>query len=446
MSESPEPRRGGIGKFFKQLYLQVLLGIFAGIALGLVAPAVAIKMKPLADGFITILKMLLAPIIFFTVVHGLAGVRDLRKLGRLGTKAIIYFEVVSTLGLLLGFALVNMFKPGVGLHAAGLVASSAASSSIASAKAVAVNFTVVNFILSIIPSTMVGAFASGDILPVLFVSVLVGIAASLTLKKDSVLLKGVAEGQALVFRILGFVMFLAPIGAFGAMAATVGANGGSTLLYLARLVGLFYASCVFFVLVVFGAICLYTKISIFKVLQLIKDEIVLVLGTASGEVVFPRLVQKLERAGCDEAVVGLVLPAGYNLNLDGTAIYMAMAVGFIAQATDTPFSLTEQLAVLLVLLLTSKGGTTVAGGAFVKLAATLQSVRVLPLNGLALLFGVDRLMATAIATTNVIGNVVAVLAIAKSENALDHIRFEDCLRLGPAKPAIVLSTPANGRT
>ena len=411
-------------RLLKQLYVQVLIGIGAGIALGLIAPASGIAMKPLGDGFIALLRILLAPIIFCTVVHGLASVRDLGRIGRLGTKSLLYFEAISTIGLFVGFVLVNVFKPGVGLHAGNAALSASASSTITNASAAAGQFTVVNFLLSIIPTTMVDAFARGEILQVLFISVLFGVALSLTVKRDSIILAGIDELQRIIFRILAMIMRLAPIGAFGAMAAAIGANGGSTLLYLARLVALFYAGCLFLVVVVFGITCRLAGLSLFKVLRLIKDEIVLVFGTASGEVAFPRLVMKLEQAGCDEAVVGFVLPAGYSFNLDGTALYMALAVGFIAQATDTPFSLSQQSAVLAVMLLTSKGGTTVAGGAFVKLAATLQSVRLLPLSGLGLLFAVDRLMAIAIAVTNIIGNVVAVLVIARWENALDRRRFD----------------------
>lgn len=417
----------------KRLYIQVLIGVLAGVALGIAAPGVAAQMKPLGDGFISLLKIFLAPIIFFTVVHGLASMQDVRKLGRLGTKALIYFETVSTLGLLTGCVLGNIFKPGVGLHASDVASSFAANSVVASAAAVAGHFTVTNFLLSIIPVTIVEAFAKGEILQVLFISVMVGVALSLTVRRDSVIVAAISEGQAVIFKMLSFVMYLAPVGAFGAMASAVAANGGSTLIYLARLVILFYAGCGLFTVIVFGAICMYAGTSLFKMLRLLKDELILVLGTASGEVVFPRLVLKLEQAGCDEAIVGFVLPAAYSFNLNGTAIYMALAVTFIAQATDTPFSLGQQIAVFGVLLLTSKGGTTVAGGAFVKLAATLQSVRMLPLSGLTFLFGVDRLMATAIALTNVIGNAIAVVAIARSENAFDRAMFDAALQTSKPK-------------
>jgi aerobic C4-dicarboxylate transport protein len=411
-------------RLYGQLYIQVLIGILAGIALGIAAPRAAVQMKPLGDGFIALLRILLAPIIFCTVVHGLANIRDMRKLGRLGTKAIVYFEVVSTLGLATGFALANLFKPGVGLHAGILAENPALSAGIANASAAASRITVVNFLLGIIPTTIVDAFARGEILQVLFVSLLFGVALSLSLPRDSILLTGIAEMQRVLFRMLGFIMRLAPVGAFGAMAAAVGVNGGGTLLYLARVVILMYSGCLVFVLMVFGLVCFLAGISIFQVLRMIKDEILIVFGTASSEVVFPRLVQKLEEAGCDEAVVGFVLPAGYSFNLDGTAMYLALAVGFIAQATDTPLSMGQQLAILGVLMFTSKGGTTIAGSAYVKLAATLQSVRVLPLNGLGLMLGVDRLMSTALAVTNMIGNSVAVFALAKWEDAFDRAKFD----------------------
>jgi aerobic C4-dicarboxylate transport protein len=411
----------------KRTHVQVLVGIAAGIVLGIVSPPWAVRMKPLGDAFVALLRMLLAPIIFCTVVHGIAGVRDVRALGRLGFRSLVYFEVVSTIGLLIGWALVTIAEPGAGLHVA---ASMEAGGVAAAATEDASSFTAVNFLLSIIPRTLVGAFAGGEILQVLFVSVLIGIALNVAVPRGSVILRAIEEGQLVVFRILGFVMRLAPIGAFGAMAAAVGANASETLLGLVRLLALYYAGCAIFVGLVLGAICRAIGVSLVSVLRLIREEIALVFGTASGEVAFPRLVQKLGRAGCDETVVGFVLPAGYSFNLDGTALYLALAVGFIAQATDTPFSAGQQAVVLGVLLLTSKGGTAVAGGAFVKLAATLQSVKVLPLSGLPLLFSVDRLMAIAIATTNIIGNTVAVLAIARWERAFDVARFEAFVRSG----------------
>lgn len=369
--------------------------------------------------------MLLVPIIFCTVVHGIASVRDVSRLGRLGIKALIYFEVVSTVALMIGWAVVTLFQPGVGLHVAGAPST---GSPVASASEAAGEFTISNFLLGIIPRTLLGALVNGEILQVLFVPILVGIALSLSAARDSLMLRGIEEAQTVVFRILGFVMRVAPLGAFGAMAATVADNGSVTLLGLVKLVALFYATCVGFVIVVLGAICRMAGLSLFAVLRMIREEIALVFGTASGEVAFPRLVQKLGRAGCDEAVVGFALPAGYSFNLDGTAIYLSMAVGFIAQATDTPFPASDQVVVLGVLLLTSKGGTAVAGGAFVKLAATLQSVKVLPLGGLSLLFSVDRVMAIAISLTNIIGNTVAVLVLARWGSAFDRRAFDAFVR------------------
>ena len=407
----------------KKLHIQVLLALIAAVILGLTAPTTAIAMKPLGDAFIGLLRMLLAPIVFCTVVHGLSHATDMRRLGRLGAKTLFYFEVVSTIGLLLGMLLVNIFKPGVGLHAIHLV-STAKIEHFADSAA---HMSATEFFLGMVPQTLVGAFAVGNILQVLLIAILAGLALNLTVGPDSVLVRGIAEGQKVLFKILSFIMYLAPIGAFGAMAAAVGSYGGVTLLYLMKLVLLYWAGSIVFVLLVLGAVCAWSGVSILGVLRLIREELLLVFGTASGEVAFPRLIQKLQVAGCDEMVVGFVLPAGYSFNLDGTSIYMAMAVGFIAQATDTPFSIGQQLALLGVLTLTSKGGTTVAGGAFIKLAATMQSVQVLPLGGLGLLFGIDRLMATATALTNMIGNTVAVIAMSKWENAFDRSKFREAL-------------------
>ena len=416
----------------RQLYVQVLIGIALAIVLGLVAPGLALAMKPLGDAFIALLRMLLAPIIFCSVVLGLTHVGDMRQLGRLALKALLYFEVMTTLGMAAGFIAVNLFQPGAGLHAVNL----AVSDNVAKLSGTASQFTAVGFFLSIIPNTLVDAFAKGEILQVLFISVLTGAALSVGAKRRSPLLDGIAEAQTVLFRILGFIMRLAPIGAFGAMAAAVGANGGITLVYLARVVLLTYATSILFVVIGFGLVTQIAGLSLLRILRLMREELLLVLGTASGEVALPRLMLKLEQAGCDGAIVGFVLPGGYSFNLDGTSIYMAIAVAFIAQATDTPFTLGQQLAVLAVMLLTSKGGTTVAGGAFIKLAATLQTVRALPLGGLGLLFGVDRFMATCIALTNVIGNTVAVFVVAKWERAFDHAKFDAYLahRMAAAAP------------
>ena len=409
---------------FRQLYIQVLIGIALAIALGVTAPHVAVAMKPLGDAFIALLRMMLAPIIFCSVVLGLTHVADMRQLGRLALKALVYFEVLTTVAMGLGFAAVNLVRPGDGMHATGLTLSG----NVAKIASTAADFTAIHFLMGIIPNTLVDAFAKGEILQVLLVSLLVGAGISLSgAGKDSVIVRGIAEGQDILFRILGFIMRLAPIGAFGSMAATVGAFGAQTLVYLAKVVALDWGVVVVFVIVILGAVTLSAGLSLFKILRLIRDEMMLVLGTASSEVALPRLMRKLEQAGCDQAIVGFVLPAGYSFNLDGTSIYMAISVAFIAQATDTPFSLAEQMGVLAILLLTSKGGSTVAGGAFVKLAATLQSTHTLPVAGLSLLFGVDRLMSTCTALTNMIGNTVAVFVIAKWERAFDPAKLDDYL-------------------
>ena len=410
-------------KSLKKLYVQVLIAIALAIVFGLIAPAQAVQMKPLGDSFIALLKMILGPVIFCTVVHGVGHIKDFKKLGRLGAKTLLYFEVVSSLAMVVGFAMVNIVKPGSGLHASALASGANAAGTASLIKAGSQDFTLVHFLTSIIPRTLFSAFAEGDILPVLFVSLLVGFALSATSKPDWQVFRVLEEGQTIVFKILGFIMRLSPIGAFGAMATAVGSYGGSTLLYLLRYVLTYYAANVCFVFIVLGAVAACAGFSIFTILALIKEEAILAMGTAASEVAFPRLVKKLNEAGCDESVVGFVLPAGYSFNIDGACIYMACGVGFIAQATDTPLSLSQQIALLAVMMLTSKGGAGAAGGALVKLAGTLQSSHLLPLSGLGLLFGIDRILAIGTSTTNVIGNSVAVLVLAKWEGMFDAEKF-----------------------
>ena len=407
-------------EIFRQLYFQVFLGIVAAIILGIAAPEMGVAMKPLGDAFIALLRMMLGPIIFCSVVLGLTHVANIGQFGRLALKSLVYFEVVTTIAMACGFASVNIFRPGDGLHATNLEITD----SIAQVAVGAEGFTAVRFFASIIPDTIIGAFARGEILQVLFVSVLVGVALSIGGNgRESVVVKVVVEGEAILFRMLNFIMRLAPIGAFGAMAAAIGTFGAETLVYLAQVVILFWLTALFFIVVVLGSIAAFWAISLRRILLLVREEILLILGTASGEVVIPRLMRKLEQAGCDQAVVGFVMPAGYSFNLDGSSIYMAIAVGFIAQATDAPLTLSQQLGVLAVMLLTSKGGSAVAGGAFIKLGATLQATRALPLSGLSLLFGIDRLMSTCTALTNMIGNCLAVFVVAKSERAFDESKF-----------------------
>ena len=422
----------------RKMYVQVLIAIALAIAFGLLAPHQAVMMKPLGDSFITLLKMMLGPIIFCTVVHGVGHIKDFKRLGRLGLKTLLYFEVVSTLAMLTGFAIVNIVRPGDGLHASSL---SPPGGAVEVMKAGSIgDLSFMHFLTSIIPHTLVSAFVSGDILPVLFVSLLVGFALSACAKPDWVVFRLIEEAQTIVFKILGFIMRLSPLGAFGAMATAVGSYGGVTLLYLLRYILTYYAATLVFVFAVLGIVAATAGFSILKILALIKEEAILAMGTAASEVAFPSLVTKLEQAGCDEVVVGFVLPAGYSFNIDGACLYMACGVGFIAQATDTPLSLSQQLALLAVMLLTSKGGAGAAGGALVKLAATLQSSRALPLSGVSLLFGIDRVLAIATSTTNVIGNSVAVLVLSKWERMFDKQKFDAYVtrRHAPAgKPATV---------
>lgn len=417
----------------RKVYVQVLVAIALAIMFGLAAPHEAVAMKPLGDGFVALLKMMLGPIIFFTVVHGIGHIRDFRRLGRLGFKTLLYFEVVSTLAMLTGFAVVNIVHPGVGLHAGALSPTAGAESVIKAATSG--DFSLVAFLSSIIPRTLVAAFVSGDILPVLFVSLLVGFALAACGTPDWALFRLIDEAQAVVFKMLGFIMRVSPLGAFGAMAFAVGSYGGVTLLYLLGYILTYYASALVFVVVVLGSVAALAGFSIFRILSLIKEEAVLAAGMAASEVAFPRLVVKLEEAGCDEVVVGFVLPAGYSFNIDGACLYMACGIGFISQATDTPLALEQQLGLLAVMLLTSKGGAGAAGGALVKLAATIQSSRALPISGVGLLFGIDRILAIATSTTNVIGNSVAVLVLSKWEGMFDMRKFDACVGARAPRPA-----------
>jgi aerobic C4-dicarboxylate transport protein len=410
-------------KMLGKLYIQVLIAMALAITLGLTAPSLAVKMQPLGTAFIALLKMLLGPIIFFTVVRGIAHIGDFRRLGRIGVKTLVYFEVVSTLAMIVGFVVVSLVQPGAGLHA-----NLDGNLSHAVPKLADSQFDTVEFFLAIIPKTLVSAFTGDQILPALFVSVLVGIALAACAKPDWIGLRLLDEGQTVVFKLLSYIMRLSPLGAFGAMAAAVGSYGHSTLLYLLRYILTYYASVLIFVFLILGSVAALAGLSLFKILKIIKEEAIIAMGTASSEAAFPRLVTKLEKAGCDEAVVGFVLPAGYSFNIDGACIYMACGLGFLAQATDTPLSLGQQLSLLGVMLLTSKGGAGAAGGAVIKLAATLQSVKLLPDGAIGLLFGIDRVLAIATSTVNVIGNSVAVFVISRWEGLFDRDKFEACAR------------------
>lgn len=403
-------------KPYRLLYVQVLSAIVIGILLGHYYPETAVAMKPLGDGFIKLIKMIIAPIIFCTVVSGIAGMRELDKVGRVGIKALLYFEVVSTLALMIGLLVVHIVEPGVGMN---VDASHLDNQAISVYAAEASNQSTVDFLLHIIPVSAVDAFAKGDMLQVLLVSLLFGFSLAAMKETGAEVLMLINKISQVLFGIVETIMKLAPIGAFGAMAFTIGKYGIASLLPLVSLMGSFYLTCLLFIFIVLGVIAKLAGFSIVKFIVYIKDELFIVLGTSSSESVLPRIMLKLEAMGCSKSVVGLVIPTGYSFNLDGTSIYLAMAAIFVAQATSTPLTLTQELTLLGVLLLTSKGAAGVTGSGFITLAATLSVIPTIPIAGLALILGVDRFMSEARALTNLIGNGVATVVAAKWENELD---------------------------
>ena len=403
-------------KPYRLLYVQVLSAIVIGILLGHYYPETAVAMKPLGDGFIKLIKMIIAPIIFCTVVSDIAGMRELDKVGRVGLKALLYFEVVSTLALMIGLLVVHIVEPGVGMN---VDASHLDNQAISVYAAEAGNQSTVDFLLHIIPVSAVDAFAKGDMLQVLLVSLLFGFSLAAMKETGTEVLMLINKISQVLFGIVETMMKLAPIGAFGAMAFTIGKYGIASLLPLVSLMGSFYLTCLLFIFIVLGAIAKLAGFSIVKFIVYIKDELFIVLGTSSSESVLPRIMVKLENMGCSKSVVGLVIPTGYSFNLDGTSIYLAMAAIFVAQATNTPLTLTQELTLLGVLLLTSKGAAGVTGSGFITLAATLSVIPTIPIAGLALILGVDRFMSEARALTNLIGNGVATVVAAKWENELD---------------------------
>ena len=408
----------------KSLYVQVLIAISLGIALGALAPETAAAMKPFGDGFIKLIKMMIAPIIFCTVVHGIASMSDLKKLGRVGIKTLLYFEVVSTVALVIGLIVVNVLQPGANFqhHAS---AGDVATAQTFTAKAH--TLSTVDFLLNIIPTTFFDAFASGDLLPVLLVSILTGFAISGLGAHATPVLRAVEFGSEIFFKILGFVVRLAPLGALGAMAFTVGKYGFGSLANLLVLMAGFYMTAIIFILLVLGSIARVAGFSILRFLAYIKDELFLVLGTSSSETALPGIMQKLRRLGCSESTVGLVIPTGYSFNLDGTNIYMAMAAIFLAQATNTPLDLRHQITLLLVAMISSKGASGVTGAGFVALAATLAVVPGIPVESLALLVGIDRFMSECRALTNLIGNGVATVVISRWENEITPAQLRAAL-------------------
>ena len=402
-------------KFKNSLYAQVIVAVILGALLGYFKPAWGTALKPLGDGFIRLVKMLIAPIIFCTVVTGIAKMGDLKKVGRVGGKGLLYFEILTTVALALGLVIANLVKPGAGMN----VNVASLDIKAISAYTTGHHLSTVEFIMNIIPKDVADAFAKGDILQVLFFSILFGSALTFIKDAGAPVVKVLDSVSKVFFRIMDVVMKVAPIGAGGAMAYTVGAFGIHTLLSLGKLMACFYATSLLFVLLVLGAVLRYAGFSILKFLRYIKEEILIVLGTSSSESALPLMMEKMENMGCSKSVVGLVIPMGYSFNLDGTSIYLTMAVIFIAQATNIHVSLVQQLEILLVLLLTSKGAAAVSGGGFITLAATLSVVGNLPVAGLALLLGIDRFMSQARAIVNLIGNGVASVVISRSEGELD---------------------------
>ncbi|MBC7671206.1 MAG: dicarboxylate/amino acid:cation symporter [Polaromonas sp.] len=408
------------------LTFQVLVAITLGVLLGLVAPDTAKAMKPVGDTFVNLVKMIITPVIFLTIVLGIANMSDLKKVGRVGGKALLYFEVVTTFALAIGLVVVNITKPGAGLDVSAL-----AKGDVSKYAEAGKSLTFVEFLTHIVPSSVVGAFANGDVLQVVFFAVLFGVSLAFVGDMGRPITEWLDRLSLVFFRIVALVMKVAPIGAFGAMAFTVGTFGVRSLLPLGRLMLDVYLTMGLFIFVVLNLILRRYGFSLWQYLKFIREEIVIVLGTSSSEAALPRMLDKMERYGCARSVVGLVIPAGYSFNLDGTSIYLSMATLFIAQAFHVQLSITQQLSVLGVLMLTSKGAAGVTGSGFIVLASTLSAMKVVPVEGVAILLGVDRFMSEARAITNLIGNGAATLVISRSENAFDdgaRVRADEALR------------------
>jgi aerobic C4-dicarboxylate transport protein len=413
-----------LSRFARSLYVQVLVAVALGALLGFLNPGLGAAMKPLGDGFIKLVKMLIAPIVFTTVVTGIAKMGDLKRVGRIGLKGIVYFEVLTTFALAIGLVVGKLVRPGAGMNVDPAALDTKALAAYTSS---AHSLSTTDFLLNIIPKDVADAFARGDILQVLLFSILFGVALAAFQARGSLVLRFVEETSHVLFRIVAIVMRLAPLGAFGAMAFTVGKYGIGSLLSLGKLMATFYATSLLFVLVVLGVVMRAAGFGILRFLRYLREEILIVLGTSSSESALPLLMRKLERLGCPESVVGLLVPMGYSFNLDGTSIYLTLATLFIAQATNTHVTLTQELEILAVLLLTSKGAAAVTGGGFITLAATLSAVGNIPVAGLALLLGIDRFMSEARAITNLIGNGVATVVVSRWEGELDVERARGIL-------------------
>lgn len=415
--EATKPKK----RLYQNLTVQVLTAVTIGVLLGHFNPKLAIQMKPLGELFIKMIKMVIAPIVFCTIVVGIASMGDLKKVGRVGGKALLYFEVVTTIALAIGLFVANTVKPGAGINVAAL-----AKGSVTKYAAAASEKTTWDFILNIVPDNVINAFAQGDMLQVLFFSVLFGIAITAMREKGKPLIEFFDKTSHALFGVVNIVMRFAPIGAFGAMSFTIGKYGLKSMIPLGKLMGSVYLTMFLFIFVILNAIAKYYGFSLWKFLKYIKEEILIVLGTSSSESALPRMMEKMEKFGCSKSVVGMVIPTGYSFNLDGTSIYLSMAAIFIAQAFNVDLSLGQQLSILGILMLTSKGAAAVTGGGFVTLAATLSATHVLPVEGLALLLGVDRFMSEARAITNLIGNGVATVVVAKMEKEFDEVQSAEC--------------------
>lgn len=437
----PPPRR----RWYSQLYVWVLAGILAGVVVGAAWPAVGEDLRPLGDTFVNAIKMIITPIIFVTVVTGIAGVDNLRSAGRIGWKSLVYFEILTTIALVLGLVVMNVLRPGDGVHAdvGAIQVTETAQEYIDKGESQGWW----HFLTDLVPSSIVGAFSEGDVLQVLFFAVLFGIAIKLVGRPALGVAAGIEKTGQVLFSVLRIVMYAAPVGAFGAMAFTVGKYGLDTLTSLGKLIAIFYGTSLFFVLVVLGIVMAIIRLNVFQLLRYMKDELLIVLGTSSSETVLPRVVTKMENLGVPRQVAGLTVPTGYSFNLDGTCIYLTLAALYVAQATDTALSFGQQLGLLGVLLLTSKGAAGVTGSGFIVLAATLSTVGHVPVAGIMLVFGIDKFMSECRALTNVCGNSVASLVVASWEGVLDRDRARKVLageKVAPLTGPVVPDDPAGG--
>jgi aerobic C4-dicarboxylate transport protein len=431
-------------RFYSHLYFWVLVGMFLGVFVGHFIPQLGIELKPLGDAFIRLIRMMIAPIIFTTVVCGIAGMDNLKRVGRIGLKAFIYFEVMTTLALIIGWVVVKVFQPGAGMNAdASRLNVADLQQTLSAARA---HHTPIEFILNIIPKTIVGAFAEGDILQVLFFSVIFGMAMSGVGKANRPVIDALEQVSKALMRMIAMIIKFAPLAVFGAMSFTISKFGMGSLVSLAKLMACVYLTCTFFVIVCLGTLLRLNGLSVWKFLRYLRDELFIVFGTASSEPVLPRVMAKLEQLGCSRPLVGIVLPAGYTFNLDGTSVYLTMGALFIAQATNTHLTFAQEFGVLLICLLTSKGAAAVVGSAFITLAATLSSLHTIPVEGMVLIIGVDWFMAEARAMTNMIGNGVATVVIARWENEFDGaqaIRVLNGQAADPPARAPALQPPAS---